>query len=93
MKPYKKGAHARKHIPYKRGKHSQGSTTIISTATFKYTLRNNPSMLVFGKSGIGKTSTVREFSLITGIPFFDEQNQGDPECINTLYEILHGREV
>lgn len=103
MKLFKRGKHAYKHTPYKRGKHAQGSTTIISKSTFEHTLQNNKSKLIFGKSGIGKASSVIEFSLtteipedITGIPFFDEQNQADPEMLNPLYElyeIIHGKEV
>lgn len=86
MKLTKKGAHARKHIPYKRGKHAQGGTTVISTNIFKYTLQTNQSKLISGKV-IDFSLATEQPDLIAGIPY---KKKEDPEKSEVLYNILKG---
>ena len=61
----------------------------ISKEQFQEMLNNSIQPLVFGKSGIGKTSMITIYAEQKNIPviFFDEQNQAEPETLNNLYNM------
>lgn len=61
----------------------------ITSKDFIQMIKRNKNTLVFGNSGIGKASIITMYTEQKNIPilFFDEQNQAEPDALNTLYNM------